>query len=183
MMNDIYKKKLIYVLAIFCLFALVMILLAAIIHSSAPYSFISIAFGLSLAYLIFCVISPYLDNKYKVSLKPGDSPIFISTQSFIAGYAFRTHQLMFDYDYLYDISKQGTITVSLQNLQEITKTSMRANNRRVWKVVYILDDGTKHTTCFLHNYTFWNKNFLSFLLLVQSKNPSVKMDKFNYKMM
>ncbi len=87
----------------------------------------------------------------------------------------------FDNENFYAINeKENTKTVfKLAEIIELSKTSIKINNRRIWQVKVNQVNGKEITFRFAHNYTIWNNNFHLFYKKVKSINPSAIKSKWN----
>ncbi|WP_027385656.1 hypothetical protein [Chryseobacterium gregarium] len=85
----------------------------------------------------------------------------------------------FDQEYFYAVNKNNqTAKFSLKDIKELSKTAYQINNSRIWQVK-INDQGEEVVFNFAHNYSIWNKNFLTFYHKLKEVNPSVIQSKWS----
>lgn len=82
-------------------------------------------------------------------------------------------ELYFDNGHLYVMNNTGKFVIfKLENITELRRTSTQINNRPVWQLKMVADDGKEIGYLFVHNYTIWNKNFYGFYKRLQEINPN-----------
>jgi hypothetical protein len=89
----------------------------------------------------------------------------ISSRPFLFGFEKKivsADDFYFDHDSFYAVNKN----------QQLSKTSYRINNSRIWQVK-ITNNGEEAVFRFAHNYSFRNKNFLNFYNTLKEVNPPV----------
>jgi len=85
----------------------------------------------------------------------------------------------FDNHFFYAVNKNNrTAKFRLRDITELSKTSYQINNSRIWQVK-INDEGDEVVFSFAHNYSVWNKNFLTFYHKLKEVNPSVIQSKWS----
>jgi hypothetical protein len=106
----------------------------------------------------------------------------ISTKPFLFGLEknmVSENEFYFDNDNFYAINNDNqSVKFSLKDITEISKTSFQINNSRIWQVKIHSEHG-EVIFKFAHNYTIWNKNFLTFYEKVKKLNPSVIKSKWS----
>ncbi len=114
--------------------------------------------------------------KYVNSQNPNIEMKKISTPPFLFGLDRKfisEEELYFDEENFYAINnKHQKATFKLTDITEISKTSLRINNRRLWQIKVKQDNGKEIVFIFAHNYTIWNKNFLLFYEKIKLRNPN-----------
>ncbi|WP_426446414.1 hypothetical protein [Siccibacter colletis] len=108
-------------------------------------------------------------RKKKISTVSTMLRIFGSSRSYAADYYF--DDLNF-----YQIRETGETTVPLAAITAVVRESTQINNRSVWSVSWCID-GDTHQARFLHNFTFFNRNFSEFLAAVRRANPNAQVRK------
>lgn len=100
----------------------------------------------------------------------------ISSRPFLFGFEKKivsADDFYFDHDSFYAVNKnQQAAKFSLRDITELSKTSYRINNSRIWQVK-ITNNGEEAVFRFAHNYSFRNKNFLNFYNTLKEVNPPV----------
>ncbi len=85
----------------------------------------------------------------------------------------------FDDSYFYAVNKdRQTAKFSLEDITELSKTSYQINNSRIWQVK-ISHQGEEAVFRFTHNYSVWNRNFVTFYHKIKEANPSVIRSKWS----
>lgn len=85
----------------------------------------------------------------------------------------------FDNEYLYAFNKNNqNAKFSLKDITELSKTPYEINNSRIWQIK-INNHGEEVVFNFAHNYSVWNKNFLTFYHKLKEVNPSVMQSKWS----
>lgn len=106
----------------------------------------------------------------------------ISTRPFLFGLEksmVSDNEFYFDNDNFYAINNDNqSVKFSLKDITEISKTAFQINNNRIWQVKINNEHG-EVIFKFAHNYTIWNKNFLTFYEKVKKLNPSVIKSKWS----
>lgn len=105
-----------------------------------------------------------------------ETPRKISTRPFLLGLEKKIipeEEFYFDNENFYAINKAGQkATFKLTDITEISKTGIQINNRRLWQVKIRQADDSEVIFKFVHNYTLWNRNFLSFYEKVKRISPN-----------
>ncbi|KHN49797.1 hypothetical protein [Pectobacterium fontis] len=78
----------------------------------------------------------------------------------------------YDSSYLYQVNGEYTQKIPLSDIVKVSSGTTTINNRRMWSVKYRQQGGEKQVQ-FIHNFTFFNRNFIGFLSAVKSANPEV----------
>lgn len=112
----------------------------------------------------------------------GKDLIKISKKPFLFGLEKKIiddHEFYFDDNYLYAVnSDHKAAKFNLKDITELSKTSVQINNSRIWQIK-INNNNEEIVFKFAHNYTIWNKNFLTFYNKIKELNPSAIQSKWN----
>lgn len=85
----------------------------------------------------------------------------------------------FDDQYLYAANENNeTAKFPLDNVTEISRTSIRINNSQIWQVK-IKDDLEEKVFKFTHNFSLRNQNFVDFYDKIKVINPTAIKSKWN----
>ncbi len=150
-------------------------------------SYVFIILILSLIFTTLLVRAIY--KKHLARFKPKNSEILysnpqvlntqlkkISTRPFLFGLESKfisNDEFYFDNENFYAINKKsGKAIFKLTDIIEISKTSLKINNRRLWQVKIKQENDKEVVFTFAHNYTIWNKNFSIFYERIKLINPN-----------
>jgi hypothetical protein len=99
----------------------------------------------------------------------------ISSRPFLLGLENKfidEEELYFDDRQLYAVDRQIKLaTFNLENIASLERTSVKINNRTIWKLNIDQADGQMVVFKFAHNFTLWNKSFPEFYELIRAINP------------
>ncbi|MEO8932790.1 MAG: hypothetical protein ABI295_00665 [Xanthomarina sp.] len=85
----------------------------------------------------------------------------------------------FDSDSFYVIKNNvQTAIFDLHEIYELSKTSIKINNVRIWQVK-LLRNEEEFTFKFAHNWSIWNSNFKEFHSKINEIRPEAIKTKFN----
>lgn len=106
----------------------------------------------------------------------------ISRNPFLFGFEKRFidgHEFYFDDENLYAITRDNKAAIfKLRDITEVSKTAITINNGRIWQIK-ISHNHEEFVFKFAHNYTIWNKNFLTFYEKIKAINPSAIQSEWN----
>jgi len=132
--------------------------------------------------IIFNIILPFLKEKQQNDNFRNDAIFFSNTSSINVDKLKKisTKNYYFDNGIFYKINEisKKSVAIPFADIIEISKTSVKINNVRIWKVI-AQHDNKKFTYKIKHNYSLWNSNFPDFLEEVKKMNPNTTISKFN----
>lgn len=127
-------------------------------------------------------ISLPLNSKVQYSSSGTEGMLKISGRPFLLGLEKKmvsADDFYFDDSYFYAVNKDGQhAKFDLKDITELSKTSYQINNSRIWQVK-ISHQEEEVVFSFTHNYSVWNRNFVTFYHKVKVANPSVIRSKWS----
>jgi len=179
---------------IICSIYIILILSITLNRDTIGESYVFLLLIFTLAFPFFLI--PIFYKKYIADFKPKNKITYensenldieikkISTRPFLFGLENKflsDDEFYFDNENFYAINKKFKKAIfKLTDIEEISKTSLQINNRRIWQVK--INDAAisqEITFKFADNYTIWNTNFYHFYEKVRLINPNAIKSKWS----
>ena len=184
-------KKILIISAIYVLLTLLLILKKDALTEEY---YIALTVFLSLVFAAFIIkevwfryLGDHKPQNNQITYQNPETPNFthrklISQKPFLFGLEKKfvdEHDFYFDDQHFYAINRAGQQAVyPLTAIVELSKTSVRMNNRQIWQVK-VTHNHQVLVFKFAHNYSLWNKNFTAFYTKMQQTNPSAVKSKWS----
>ncbi|MEC5341107.1 hypothetical protein ABRZ24_00590 [Brenneria populi] len=125
--------------------------------------------------ILFILLIRRLFYRLRDKKEPGDandgSMKKISVNSFFLRlFGASREDYYYDYFYFYQVREGKNHKIPLSDIISVKPKAIKINNRSVWAVRYLVH-GLEKEIAFVHNFSFFNRNFAGFLSAVKSANP------------